>query len=469
MKRLRQSKRKHSAKLSWKLLVVFFVVCLVGIFAGIYNNAVVKATEIQKYQALIRGLSGSNGTNRTLILFSNNAEMRYGGGFIGSVGYIEARQGKKLVIDPIRSVYYYDHRVEGKDELLESATPELLPLMPYITLRDSGVDLDWQRNAARAARLFELESGKKVDTVAMMTPNVIKGLLSVTGPVYLKDYGFAVTSDNFLEKVQLEVEAGDDKQAGKDPKTILGVLANTLLKQLFEQGSVQDVTKYTDLLSKMAAQKQLALYSRDAKVQESLALAGIDGGLAPVEGDYLMVAEANIGANKSSPYMKQNINRKLVVDAAGRATVELVIERKHTGQYLHQYVDPHDGRTKWLVGVNASYIKLALPVGSKILSRDFDLSRGVYTESGRDVVTFFSGLEPGSATTYKLTYELPFRYSMSSEVVIRSFLEKPIGGFAQTVSHVVELPADYRLAEGDLPKNVQLESDLGSRLVYRRR
>ena len=196
MKRFRRSKRKYSGKLSGKLLAVIIVVNFVGIFAGIYNNAVVKATEIQKYQALIRGLSGSNGTNRTLILFSNNAEMRYGGGFIGSVGYVEARQGKKLIIDPIRSVYYYDHRVEGKEELLEPATPELLPLMPRITLRDSGVNLDWQRNAERAARLFELESGKKVDTVAMMTPNVIKGLLSVTGPVQLKDSGFAVTSDN---------------------------------------------------------------------------------------------------------------------------------------------------------------------------------------------------------------------------------------------------------------------------------
>jgi hypothetical protein len=468
MKRSRRTKRSYAPRIGGKLLIAVIVVGFVGVFGGIYNNVVVKATEIQKYQALISELSGKSGTNRTLILFSNNAEMRYGGGFIGSVGYIEAQQGKKLHIDPIHSVYYYDHRVDGKEELLEPATPELLPLVPRITLRDSGVDLDWQRNAERAARLFELESGKQVDTVAMMTPSVIKGLLSVTGPVQLKDYGFAVTSENFLEKVQLEVEAGEDKQAGKDPKTILGVLANTLLKQLFEQGSLQDVAKYSELLSKMAEQKQLALYSRDAKVQELLTSTGVDGGLMPAEGDYLMVAEANIGANKSSPYMKQNISRKLMIDSSGRATVEVKLERKHTGQYLHQYVDPHDGRTKWLVGANASYMKLALPVGSRILTKDFDLSREVYTESGRDVVTFFSGLEPGSAATYNLTYELPFRYNMGPEVVIRSVMEKPIGGFAQTVTQTVELPTGYRLAEGSLPKNIQLETDLDLRLVYRR-
>jgi hypothetical protein len=84
------------------------------------------------------------------------------------------------------------------------------------------------------------------------------------------------------------------------------------------------------------------------------------------------------------------------------------------------------------------------------------------------VVTFFSGLEPGSAATYNLTYELPFRYNMGPEVVIRSVMEKPIGGFAQTVTQTVELPTGYRLAEGSLPKNIQLETDLDLRLVYRR-
>ncbi len=468
MKRSWRTRRRRLSKPSGGLLVAVIAICLVGIFGTIYNSVVIKATKAQQYQALAYRLSGGNGVNRTLILFSNNAEMRYGGGFIGSVGYIEARPDRRLVIDPIHSVYYYDHRVEGREDLLEPATPELLPLMPHITLRDSGVGLDWQGNAERAARLFELESGKKVDTVAMMTPNVIKGLLSITGPVHLKDYGFAVTSDNFLEKVQLEVEAGDDKQAGKDPKTILGVLANTLLNQLFEQGSIQDVPKYAGLLSRLAAQKQLALYSRDASIQTSLVAAGIDGGLSPAEGDYMMLAEANIGANKSSPYMSQAIGRRIVVDSSGRATVEVTIERKHTGQYLHRYVDPHDGRTKWLVGANASYLKLALPVGSKVLSKDFDLSRAVYTESGREVVTFFSSLEPGASATYHLTYELPFRYNMGQEVVIPSFIEKPIGSFTHTVGQTVTLPAGYKLVGGELLKNAQLTSDLRARLVYRR-
>lgn len=468
MKKLKRNRRRGLGKLGTTLLVVVTVICLIGILSGIYNNIVDKTTDIKKYQTLLRGLSGSNGINRTLILFSNNAEMRYGGGFIGSVGYIEARQGRKLTIDPIHSVYYYDHRVEDKQDLLEPATPELLPLVPRIVLRDSGVDLDWHRNAERAARLFELESGKRVDTVVMMTPDVIKGVLSVTGPVQLKDYGFAVTSSNFLEKVQLEVEAGEDKQAGKDPKTILGVLANSLLQQLFEKSIGRDLPKYAEMLSRLAKQKQLALYSRQASVQESLVSSGIDGGLKPAEGDYLMVAEANIGANKSSPYIRQHIDRRVVVEDSGRATVELTINRRHSGKYLHQYVDPHDGLTKWLVGTNVSYIKLALPVGSKIIRKSFDLSRQMYTESGRDVVTFLSTLEPGSSSTYNIAYELPFRYSMGSEVVIRSFVEKPIGGFAQTVTQTTYLPAGYHLADGAPFKDTQLDFDLSSRLIYRR-
>ncbi len=414
----------------------------------LYNNVVEKATISQRYETILRHLAGRNGQNRILILFTNNAEMRYGGGFIGSVGYINAQPGGKVEIDPIHSVYYYDHRLEGQESTLEPATPELSGLTSAITLRDSGVSLDWPTNAERAAKLFERESGKKVDSVVMLTPNVVREMLKVTGPIALSEYNLTVTHENFLEKVQLEVEAGGDKQAGKDPKTILGVLANTMLAHMFERTTLETLARYKGLATDMAAQKQLAVYSRSSRIEKLLGEAGLAGGLSAAEANYVLVADANVGANKSSPYIYQSIRQQLTIDSHGKATAKLVLRRHHTGQYAHQYIDPHDGLTKWLVGANTSFVKVALPYGSKLLSNSFDQSRPVYTEKGRSVVTFLSQLEPGATADYTLTYELPFHYNLSKQVVVRSYFEKPIGSQNQTVSQVISLPEGYKSTRG---------------------
>jgi hypothetical protein len=464
---------KSKKSLKRTRLSKFFLAAVAVLVGGIMLWSVAQALQvvdrrvarIGDYNAVVSQILGQNGRSRTLILFSNNAEMRYGGGFIGSVGYIDADRGRGPKIDPIHSVYYYDHRIDLEDSRLEAATPELV-LMPKIYLRDSGVDLDWRNNAQRAARLFELESGKKVDNVVMMTPNVVRELLKVTGPVRLDSYGFDVTHENFLTKVQLEVEAGADKQAGKDPKTILGVLANTLLKQLVETGNAAQLDDYGRMLADMVDQKQIAVYSRNSVVQQRLESRDLDGGLEPAEGNYLMVAEANIGANKSSPFMRQDIEQKLVIADDGTARVDMVIKRKHTGEYMHQYVDPHDGKTKWLVGDNLSYIKVAVPADSSNISSDVAFSRAAYKESGRSVLTLYSALSPGASAEYRLSYTLPFKYEMGDRVVVRSLLEKPIGSFDQRIAQTVELPRGYRLQSGELPDGVEAKRNMASELVF---
>ena len=469
MKLKRQSKSSSKSNKLGKYLVVA-ALCLVAVVMGgkIISFVEKKTTKAANLADIVSYLGGSKGQTRTLILFSNNAEMRYGGGFIGSVGYLEAKSTGKVSVDPIHSVYYYDHRLPIDDSRLEGATPELV-LMPKIYLRDSGVDLDWKSNARRAAKLFELESGKKVDNVVMLTPNVVRQLLGITGPIYLSDYKLTVTQDNFLSKVQLEVESGTDKQAGKDPKTILGVLANQLLLRLVESGNIAQADDYYRLAKSMIQQKQLAIYSKNGSMQPKLESLDMDGGLASAEGNYLMVAEANMGVNKSSPFIQQDVSQKVIVDSAtGKARVELTIRRQHNGQYSLQYVDPHDGQTKWLVGDNGSFVKIAVPAGSKVMSSSQELSRPSYNESGRTVYTYFASIAPGQAHEFKISYSLPFRYDVSGDVVIKGMVEKPIGSFGQNIRQQVEFEGgEYNTKRGGLVQGVQ-QSDATYEAVFGR-
>lgn len=448
-------------------LAISLVIVVCGIigFTQLYTKVDSKLTLAQHYTKVLQYLLGNEGASRTLILFTNNAEMRYGGGFIGSVGYVVTQKGKSAAIDPIHSVYYYDHRINGNDNRLADAPLELQGLTAKIWLRDSGINLEWTQNAQQAARLFELESGKKVDNVVMLTPNLVREMLKITGPVYLSDYGFAVTYDNFLTKVQLEVEAGDDKQAGKDPKTILGVLANQLLEKLFTDTSLRAVANQRLIIEQMAKTKQLALYSRNRQVQASITRLGLSGALKPAEDNYLMVAEANVGANKSSPFMKQIVEQNLQIHANGDATAEVRITRHHTGQYTHQYIDPHDGLSKWLVGANLSYMKLAVPAGSQLQSGSTSLAKDPYVESGRTVFTFLSHLEPGNREQYIIRYKLPFRYRMDDNIVINTIYDKPIGSFNQEFRPEIHVPSVY-IRTTQLPGSMILDQSKGYTTVF---
>ena len=422
------------------------------------KNVVNNTTATKENISVAEYFLGRPKPTTTLILFTNNAEMRYGGGFIGSVGLIRA-DGGKINVDPIRSVYYYDHRLDGKPAV-DKMPPEFKNIAEDMRLRDSGIYLDWAEDAKNAARYFQLESGIKPDNVMAVTPMVLKEILKKTGPIELKSYGLTITADNILQTLQLEVESGSDKQAGDDPKTILGVLGNEILALLSRQ-SLSELAGYADILSPMFEQKQLMLYAGDLEVQKKLQKLSATGELAKFDGNYLLLAEENVGANKSSPYVEQTIDQVVTINDAGEAVVDLKLTRTHTSDYQHKYLDPHLGRERWLVAENINYAKLALSRGSQLI--DYDKSIGDIKqseESGRAVVAFWFSTAPKQSKTISLRYKLPYSYKMDRRLVVNSLFEKQTGAVWQKINQRVVVPANYRLVAASTPHVVYNVSNM---------
>lgn len=422
-------------------VVIFSAYALILSIANLLNPVLSGLSN--NYLAVYQNFLYPKTDKTTLILFENNAELRYGGGFIGSVGLLKAGPGG-YKLQPIRSTYYYDHKIDDRPSLTP-VPDEMAGFIERMHLRDTGIYLDWSKSAQLAAQYFQAESGQKADNVVMITPTLFKKLLTITGPIKLDDYNITVDQDNFLTDVQLEVEKGTDKQDKKDPKTILGVLGNQVIQRLLGK-KISELSEILPVLSDMIDQKQLLLYSSDQNIQNKINQLGAGGRLSPFAGSSLLVGEANLGANKSSPFIKQQIDYHLAIGEDGQATVRLSISRRHTSDYQYQYVDPADGVTRWLVAENVDKAKLYLPMGSiitqsSLASDEYQLKN----EDGLTSVNYTVITRPLSESQVSFTYKLPYRYILGQNLTVNSLFEKQPGGFDQTIKYNLELPAKYQL------------------------
>lgn len=442
------SKKVKNTRLFRKSLLVALVIFLVYtgflFITRIINNVEKKTTKIQNYQSVGEYFLGMKKPVSLLLLFENNAEIRHGGGFIGTVGQIDVNKGK-VTPKPIRSVYYYDYKTSIDPnfylEPVHDGSGKTVPM----NLRDSGQELNWPDNAERAMNIYEKESDSQVDGVVAITPDLLKTLLRWTGPVYLEDYKKTVTADNLSESVQLEVEAGQDKIDRKDPKSILSSVANVLMTKLSNQTLAEWQQHLPEVLDLLRTRK-IVLYTKDPQVNQALAQLQFDGSLIDYNGDYLLISESNIGADKSTPFISEKLNRNIDVSPEGVVKEHLNLTRTHTSDYLNPYVDQTTGRGTWLVQRNITEIKLAVPAGTKLSaeSENVDLHY-LGREKSYDVYSFISSLDPLTSQDYSLSYELPTKLSLDKVVTYNSYQQYQVGAFPIDSTLRLQMPEGYQL------------------------
>lgn len=344
--------------------MIFVAFAIVFVVNKVITTTISTPKEL-KYTHLYEYFSGKTKPTKTLILFANNAEQRFGGGFLGSYAILRGNNGKFSLSD-VNNIYNIDY--DTVNAKLGIPVPEYMKyLAPYLSLRDSGLVHNWPTNAQEAMKFYTADTGDNVDAVIEVTPQVLRELLKQTGPVTLKDYNLTITDENFLEKVQLEVEAGKDKIAGKDPKAgILTGLAQVLMQRLAAQQNIQSLTHYSDLFAKLGSEKHILLYSSDPTVQAQIEELGLAGSIKKTDYNYFQLTEANFGADKSSPFIDQQVNYDQTILADGTSSVSLEISRRHTKPQSFPYTNPYTNKPDWLIKSNISYIQVLVPLDSRL-------------------------------------------------------------------------------------------------------
>jgi len=432
-------------------------------------GANVELYRVEQFLDSLLGWLSENRLRHIAIFFQNPSEMRPAGGFLGSFGDLT------LSADGVQEIKVTDvYDPDGQLDVNYLPPRELRGITPRWGARDANWFFDFPLSAEKTLSLLEQSKVYKEKTTTFdgaiaLNIYVLGSILDIVGPMKIDGYSFTITKENFLSEIQREVESGADNKAG-EPKRILKLLAPKLIAAI---GTLNDEGKRA-LLQKLREHltaKDIMVYMRDVPIEEYFKSTNIAGAIATLPEDspseYLAVASANVGGGKSDIFLSQSIKLSNKIDADGRISNFLTIERTHQGK---------NKKDPWYKATNKSYIKIFTPLrstlefmeggtarsipalsssqskflkdqdlstieGSTIPHKEFGASE--LTESQKTVFSTWMNVAAGDDKTIKIHYTNPKKINLGADTVPYLFVFDKQSGSLSSLDVLFEAPPGY--------------------------
>lgn len=258
--------------------------------------------EFSRLVPVLTEVLGGNGTRTYLVEQLNPAELRAGGGFIGSYSLLRITNGSFTVV---RSGDSYDlanpRPAIGHPGFIPQPTPlrDIIPDTSW-SFVDSNIYPDFPSNAKAAMQFVEPRVGK-VDGVIAFDYYTVAKMLELTGPISIPGYGVTVNSNNFVPMIiRLDI-AGTPNH-----KSMLGALAGPLMAKV----SALPADRWPALigdLNTMASERHLQAYLANAVSETEIDRVGWSGTLNPATaGEYFMEVEDNYYGDKVNYFLDRH-------------------------------------------------------------------------------------------------------------------------------------------------------------------
>jgi hypothetical protein len=286
-------------------------------------------SEFQQLAPALLDVLGASGLKTYLVAQVDPAELRAGGGFIGSYAILTIDKGK-INLEQGKNVADIDipyPKPGAKDYV---AQPEPLDEFTGIgrgwVLGDANFFPDFPTSAVTAQKLFLGETGKKVDGVISIDPWAVAALLDVTGPLDVPQWNTRVDAKTFAEAVFISQEGAATNQ-NANRKNFFPDVANLIIQKLSTLPADQ-WSKLLTALNSTVTQRHLQVYFNTPATEKQMDRMGWTGSLVKPAGQETMYeVESNFGGDKANHFLTRSYDLQLTA-AVGVLHHKLVIDYK---------------------------------------------------------------------------------------------------------------------------------------------
>jgi hypothetical protein len=406
--------------------------------ASIGNDYLKYSSNLYAWDSVLVNLTNylaSQTPRHFLVFLENPAEIRPGGGFLGSYADLTIQDGQLTNMD-VRDIYDPD------GQLKEKVVPpeELQGITTNWGARDANWFFDQPTSAKTVIGFLEAskmyaDASTTFDGAIALNVNVIEAMLQATGPIYLPEYKTTIDSSNILEVVQQQTEQSADQRASQ-PKKILQVLAPILMQKLQALSPDAEQTLFTAFKS-LIATKDITFYFKDPTIASFLNTNDLDGSVYKLPdnfwGGYLAVVNANVAGGKSDAFVSEAVQATVDTDTSGNVFTDLKVTRTHNGNtqteswwrapnkdFLQVFTEPNSTLVATVgenqrpqipffnykgAGYSVNPDLAAIQNGEVFLGNDQTMER---TEFGKNVFGAWLLLNAGQTKTLEMRYQTPY-------------------------------------------------------------
>ncbi len=373
-------------------------------------------------------LAGQPEERTYLLAAMNDDELRGTGGFISGLGLLRVQGGDIVRLTMVDS-YILDNPVAEYPEA-PGALKEFMTLGMWLP-RDANWSPDFPRSAQDLQNLYTLTTGQTVDGVIAFDTRAATLFVDVLGPLTLPGAPEPVNAS--IVQSWMRTAWGPEAGQGMTDEWWLGrkdFMLDLAQAAVDRVQTLEDRQSLVDLAwtAREALQTgHLFLYFNHETGQGALERAGLDNGVHPGPGDFLMIVDSNIGFNKVNARITSQATYTVDLSNPTQPKASLEVAYQNPSQTpdgcTHQAVYGEDygamqNRCYWnawrVLAAGGSRLEKAnaQPVPAEQLLNGSGWDGTVRAEQGPNATAQFSGVMvlPGQAEqSYQLEWSLPTR------------------------------------------------------------
>jgi hypothetical protein len=274
------------------------------------TSALAGLDEFDRLVPVLHEVLGGNGARTYLIEQVNPAELRAGGGFIGTYSLVRADQGTLTLIKSGGATDLAEPRpLPGQPGFILQPGPyrEVIPNISWSFL-DSNLFPDFASNANAALGFVQPRLGMSVDAVISIDYYTVAKMLELTGALAVPGFGLTVDANNFISRIIADdiAAASGDVGAAVAHKAILTAIARPLMERITSLPP-DHWSALIAALSALTAQRHLQAYFVNTSVETEINRVGWSGAVNPTGAqDYMMEVESNYYGDKANYFVTRH-------------------------------------------------------------------------------------------------------------------------------------------------------------------